>query len=190
MGFCSAKREHIFHNVERRNLLRLQREGKFILQVKNVFIIFSLEISLLSRIDYTYKVVRNVEISYKSSEKGDHFWIMMQNLSVSHIIENYSSVCHCKYKAFCKVQFLQTDQLVLTRKDTCYAKCIHQLHNENFYTSGIPWRIVTPNWQWRFNNLIFPYNNYIRQKCKWYIRFLKSISAEEAAARWKTGCRF
>ena len=34
------------------------------------------------------------------------------------------------------------------------------------------------NWQWRFINLIFLYNIYIRQKFKWYLRFLNLFHLE------------
>ena len=34
------------------------------------------------------------------------------------------------------------------------------------------------NWQWRFINLIFLYNIYIRQKFKWYLRFLNLFQLE------------
>ena len=35
---------------------------------------------------------------------------------------------------------------------------------------------IIPNWQWRFINLIFLYNNYIRQKFKWYFKTFKIYS--------------
>ena len=42
---------------------------------------------------------------------------------------------------------------------------------------------IIPNWQWRFNNLIFLYNNYIRQKCKWYFKISKILSTRSRRGR-------
>ena len=42
---------------------------------------------------------------------------------------------------------------------------------------------IVPNWQWRYNNLIFLYNNYIRQKFKWYFKIFKILSARSRRGR-------